>query len=56
VKFKSIAAILSVALFVSCGPFAISATTTPTFSTGTGTYHAPPTVKISDGTSGVVIY
>jgi len=34
----------------------ISPAVTPTFSTGTGTYHAPQTVVISDGTSGAVIY
>jgi Chitobiase/beta-hexosaminidase C-terminal domain len=56
VKFKSIAAILCVALFLSSGLFAVAATATPSFSTGTGTYHAPPTVAIVDGTSSAVIH
>jgi chitobiase/beta-hexosaminidase-like protein len=37
----------------------ISATatiSTPSFSTGTGTYRVPPTVKIAEGTSGTKIY
>jgi hypothetical protein len=35
---------------------ATAAIYTPSFSTGTGTYHVPPTVKISEGTSGTKIY
>ncbi|WP_263354736.1 chitobiase/beta-hexosaminidase C-terminal domain-containing protein [Acidicapsa acidisoli] len=35
---------------------ATAAISTPSFSTGTGTYRVPPTVKISEGTSGTKIY
>ena len=41
---------------VASATYTISSALTPSFSTGAGTYHAPPTVKISDGTSGAVIY
>jgi hypothetical protein len=35
---------------------ATAAILTPSFSTGTGTYHVPTTVKISEGTSGTKVY
>jgi len=41
---------------VASATYTISPALTPGFSTGTGTYHAPPTVTVSDGTSGAVIY
>jgi hypothetical protein len=41
---------------VDSATYTITPAMTPTFSTGTGTYHAPPTVTILDGTSGAVIY
>jgi len=45
-----------VASAVDSATYTIAPALTPSFSTGTGTYYAPPTVKISDGTSGAVIY
>ena len=41
---------------VDSATYTIASALTPSFSTGTGTYHAPPTVTISDSTSGAVIY
>lgn len=41
---------------VSSVTYTIVPANTPSFSTGTGSYHAPPTVAISDSTSGASIY
>jgi Chitobiase/beta-hexosaminidase C-terminal domain len=56
VKAKTVSFHLCAVFLLVSSISAIAATTPPTFSTGTGTYHAPPTVKISDATSGAVIH
>ena len=55
-RIKNSLLVLCVAIFLALSPHAIAATATPSFSTGTGTYHAPPTVTIGDVTSGAIIY
>src|SRR5580658_2092950 len=56
VKLRILPLILSAAGVLLCAQAATASTATPSFSTGTGTYHAPPTVTIVDGTSGAAIY
>ncbi len=41
---------------VSSVTYTIVPAVTPSLSSGTGNYHAPPTISISDATSGAVIY
>jgi chitobiase/beta-hexosaminidase-like protein len=56
VRAKHFPLFFCVVFFLVYGPFAIAATSTPSFSTGTGTYHAPQAVTISEATSGTKIY
>jgi hypothetical protein len=41
---------------VASATYTLSAPYTPSFSTGTGTYYAPPTVAINEGTKCAVVY